>query len=216
MWFPREKKISNTLLFNLYQLEKNWSIVIVYFFKMIESQWSPLLGKNIFTIKYVNKIDCILCNQRWGNSIQSAKTRPGAGYGSDHQLLIAKFRLILKKVGKTTRQLRYDLNRIPYVYTMELTNRFKVLDLVDSGLEELWKVCNILQESVTKNTPKKKKCKKAQWLPEETLQIAEKRSERQRRKGKIYPTECRVSNKSKESYESLLKVNNAKKKREIE
>ena len=76
---------------------------------------------------------------------------------------IAKFRIILKKVGKTTRQLRYDLNQIPYVYTMEVTNRFKVLDLVDRGLEELWKeVCNILQESLTKTTPKKKKCKKAQ------------------------------------------------------
>ena len=164
---------------------------------MIESQWSPLLGKNIFTIKYVNKIDCILCSQRWGNSIQSAKTRPGAGYGSDHQFLIAKFRLILKKVQKTTRRFRYDLNQIPYVYTMELMSRFKVLDLLDKGLEELWKVCNILQESVTKNTPKKKKCKKAQWLPEKTLQIAEKRSERQKRKGKIYQTECRIPENSR-------------------
>ena len=63
--------------------------------------------------------------------------------------------------------------------------------------EELWKVCNILQESVTKNTPKKKKCKKAQWLPEKTLQIAEKRSERQKRKGKIYQTECRIPENSR-------------------
>ena len=84
-----------------------------------------------------NKIDYILCSQRWKNSIQSAKTRPGADCGSDHELLIAKFRLKLKKVGKTTRRFRYDLNRIPCVYTMEVTNRFKVLDLVHRGLEEL-------------------------------------------------------------------------------
>ena len=141
----------------------------------------------------------ILCSQRWRNSIQSAKTRPGAGCGSDHQLLIAKFRLILKKVGKTTRRFRYDLNRIPCVYTMEVTNRFKVLDLVHRGLEELQKeVCNILRESVTKNTPKKKKCKKAQWLSEETLQIAEKRTERQKRKRKIFQTECRIPENSRE------------------
>ena len=103
----------------------------------------------------------------------------------------------MKKVWKTTRRFRYDLNQIPYVYTMELMSRFKVLDLLDKGLEELWKVCNILQESVTKNTPKKKKCKKAQWLPEKTLQIAEKRSERQKRKGKIYQTECRIPENSR-------------------
>ena len=83
--------------------------------------------------------------------------------------------------------------------------------------EELWTgVRDIVQETVTKTISKNKKCKKAKWLSEEGLQIAEKRSERQRRKGKIYPTECRVSKKSKESYESLLKVNNTKKKREIE
>ena len=65
-------------------------------------------------------------------NIQSAKTRPGAGCGSDHQLLIAKFRLRLKKVGKTTRPFRYDLNQTPFVYTGEVTNRFKGLDLVGS------------------------------------------------------------------------------------
>ena len=66
-----------------------------------------------------------------GSSIQSAKTRPGADCGSDHELLIAKFRLKLKKVEKTTRPFRYDLNQIPYDYTVEVMNRFKVLDLVD-------------------------------------------------------------------------------------
>ena len=73
----------------------------------------------------------------WRHSIQSAKTRPGADYGSDHELLIAKFRLKLKKVGKTTRPFRYDLNRIPYDYTVEVRNRFKGLDLIDRVPEEL-------------------------------------------------------------------------------
>ena len=74
-------------------------------------------------------IDYILCSQRWRSSIQSAKTRPGADCGSDHELLIAKFRLKLKKVGKTTTRFRYDLNQILYYYTVEVTNRFKGLDL---------------------------------------------------------------------------------------
>ena len=78
-----------------------------------------------------NQIDYILCSQRWINFVQSAKTRLGAVCGSDHELLIAKFRLKLKKVGKTTRQFRYDLNQISYDYTMEVTNRFKGLDLTE-------------------------------------------------------------------------------------
>ena len=73
----------------------------------------------------------ILCSQRWRSSIQSANTRLGADCGSDHKLLIAKIRLKLKKVGKTTRPLRYDLNQIPYNYTVEVTNRFKRLDLIE-------------------------------------------------------------------------------------
>ena len=80
-----------------------------------------------------NQIDYILCSQRWRSSIQSAKTRLGADCGSDHELLIAKFRLKLKKVGKTTRPLRYDLNQITYDYTVEVRNRFKGLDLIDSA-----------------------------------------------------------------------------------
>ena len=80
---------------------------------------------------------------------------------SDHELLIAKFRLKLKKVGKTIRPFRYDLNQIPYDYTVEVTNRFKGLDLVDRVPEELWtEVCNTVHEAVTKTIPKKKKCKK--------------------------------------------------------
>ena len=80
-----------------------------------------------------------------------------------------------------------------------MTNRFKGLDLIDRVPEELWtEVCDIVQEAVIKTIPKKKKCKKARCLSEEALQIAEKRSERQRRKGKIYPFKCRVSKNSKE------------------
>ena len=78
-----------------------------------------------------NQIDYILCSQRWRSSIQSAKTRPGADCGSDHEHLIAKFRLKLKKVGKTTRPFRYDLNKIHYDYTVEVKNRFKGLDLIE-------------------------------------------------------------------------------------
>ena len=94
-----------------------------------------------------NQIDYILCSQRWRSSIQSAKTRPGADCGSDHELLIAKFRLKLKKVGKTTRPFRYDLNQIPYDYTVEVRNRFKGLDLIDRVPDELWtEVHDIVQE----------------------------------------------------------------------
>ena len=98
--------------------------------------------------------------------------------GSDHKLLIAKFRLKLKEVGKTTRPFRYNLTQNPYNYTMEVTNRFKGLDLIDRVPEELWtEVRDIVQEAVFKTIPKKKKCKKAKWLSEEALQIAEKRRE---------------------------------------
>ena len=101
--------------------------------------------------------------------------RPGADYSSDHELLIAKFRLKLKKVGKTTRPYSYDINHIPYNYTVEVTNRFKGLDLIDRVPKELWiEFQDILQEAMTNTIPKKKKCKKAKWLSEEALQIAEK------------------------------------------
>ena len=81
----------------------------------------------------------ILCTQRWRSSIQSAKTRPGADCGSDHELLITKFRLKLKKVRKTTRPFRYDLNQIPYNYTTEVRNRFKVLDLLECLMNYGWR-----------------------------------------------------------------------------
>ena len=99
------------------------------------------------------------------------KTRPGADRGSDHELLIAKLRLKLKKVGKTTRPFRNALSQIPYDYIVEVTNRFKGLDLKDRVPEELWtEVCDIVQETGIKTIPKKKKRKKAKWLSEEALQ----------------------------------------------
>ena len=124
------------------------------------------------------KSDYILCSQKWRSSIQSAKIRLGADCGSDHELLIAKFRLKLKKVGKTTRPFRYDLSQIPYDYTVEVRNRFKGLDLIDRLPEELWtEVHDIVQETGIKTIPKKKKCQKAKWVSEEASQIAVKRRE---------------------------------------
>ena len=112
--------------------------------------------------QHQNQIDYILCSQRWKSSTQSGKTRLGADCGADHELLIAKFRLKLKKIGKTTRPFRYDLNQIPYNYTVEVTNRFKGLDLIDRVPEELqMEVRDIVQEAVIKTIPTKKKCKKA-------------------------------------------------------
>ena len=104
--------------------------------------------------------------------------RLGADTGSDPEFLIAKFRLKLKKVGKTTRPFRYDLNQILYDYTVEVRNRFKGLDLIDRLPDELWtEVHDIVQKTGIKTIPMEKKCKKANWLSEEALQIAVKRRE---------------------------------------
>ena len=100
----------------------------------------------------------------------------GADCGSDHELLIAKFRLKLKKVGKTARPFRYDLNQIPYDYTVKVRNRFKGLDLIDRVPDELWnEVRDIVQKTGIKTITMEKKCKKAKWLSGEALQIAVKR-----------------------------------------
>ena len=102
--------------------------------------------------------------------MESAKRRPGADCSSDHELLIAKFRLELRKVRKTTRPFRYDLNQIPYDYTVEVRNRFKGLDLIDRVPDELWnEVRDIVQETGNKTIPMQKKCKKATWLSGEAL-----------------------------------------------
>ena len=117
-----------------------------------------------------NQIDYILGSQRWRSSIQSVKTRLGADCGSDHEHLIVKFRLKLKKVKITTRPFRYDLNKIPHDYTVEVRNRFKRLDLIDREPDELWtEVHDTVQERGIKTIPKEKKCKKAKRLSEEDL-----------------------------------------------
>ena len=96
----------------------------------------------------------------------------------DHEIFIAKFRLKLKKVEKTTRPFMYDLNQIPYDYKVEVRNRFKELDLIDGVPDELWmEVHDIVQETGIKTIPKKKKCNNAKWLSGEGLQIAVKRRE---------------------------------------
>ena len=115
--------------------------------------------------QHQNQTDYILCSQRWRSSIQLAKIRPGADCGSIHEILIAKFRLKLKKVGKTNRPSRYDLNQISYDYTVEMTNRFKGLDLIDRLPEELWmEVRDIVQEAVIKTICKNKKWKKGKMV----------------------------------------------------
>ena len=106
------------------------------------------------------------------------KKRPRADCGSVHEFLISKFRLKLKKVGKTTCPFRYDLNQIPYDYTVEVRDRFKGLDLIVP--DELWtEIHDIVQETGIKTIPMEKKCKKAKWLSGEALQIAVKRRRRE-------------------------------------
>ena len=113
---------------------------------------------------------------KYGEALYSQQKQDQELSGSDHELLITKFRLKLKKVGKTTRPFRYDLNQIPYDYTVELRNRFKGPDLIDRVPDELWtEVRDIVQERGIKTVLMEKKCKKAKWLSEEALQIAVKR-----------------------------------------
>ena len=109
--------------------------------------------------------------------MQSAKTRPGADCGSDPELLVARFRLKLKKVGKTARPFRYDLNQIPYDYTVEARNRFEGLDLIYRVLEELWTEVHSYIGGSDQDHPQEKEMQKAKWLSEEALQIAMKRRE---------------------------------------
>ena len=132
--------------------------------------------------QYGNQMDSILGSQRWRSSIESAKTRPGADCGSDHELLIAKFRLKLKKLGKTTRPFRYDLNQIPYDYTLEVSNRLKGLDLIDRVPDEPWmEVHYIVQETGIKTIPKVKKCKRAR-RPYKYLRKEERQEAKEKRK----------------------------------
>ena len=130
--------------------------------------------------------------------IQSAKTRPGAKCGSDHELLIAKIRLKLKKVGKTARPFRYDLNHIPYDYTVEVRNRFKGLDLIECLMNYGWRFVTLYRRQGSRPSSWKRNAKKKNGCLGGLTNICEKkRGEKQRRKGKIYPFECRVLKNSK-------------------
>ena len=147
----------------LLQLRQHKGRRLLYVLKTSAYTWTSPNGQ------HQNQTDYILCSQRWKSCIQSAKTRPGADCGSDHQLLMAKFRLKLKEAGKTTRPARNDLNQIPYEYAVEVMNSFKGLYLVNRVPEELWmEFYDIVQEAANKTIPKKKKNKKAKWLSEET------------------------------------------------
>ena len=111
--------------------------------------------------QHQNQIDYILCSQRWRSSIQSTETRPGADCGSDHKLLITKFSLKLKKVGKTTRPFKYDLNQLPYNYTVEVRNRFKGLDMIDKVPDELWmRFMTLYRRQGSRPSPWKRNAKK--------------------------------------------------------
>ena len=107
-----------------------------------------------------NQIDYILCSQRWRSSIESAKTRPRADCVSDHELLIAKFRLKLKKVGETTRPFRYDLNQIPNNYTVEVRNRFKGLDLIECLMNYEWRFMTLHRRQESRPSPRIRNAKK--------------------------------------------------------
>ena len=109
--------------------------------------------------QYQNQTDYILCSQRWRGSIQSTRTSLGADCGSHHEFLIAKFRLQLKKVGKTIRPFRYDLNKIHYDYTVDVRNRFKGLDLIDRVPDEQWMEIPDIETGI-KTIPKKKNAKR--------------------------------------------------------
>ena len=124
-----------------------------------------------------------------GEALYSQQKQDQEHCGSDHELLITKFRLKLKKVGEITRPFKYDLNKIPCDYTVEVRNRFKGLDLIDRVPDELWnEVRDIVQETGNKTIPMQKKCKKATWLSGEALQIAVKRREpKGKEKGKDGP-----------------------------
>ena len=98
--------------------------------------------------------------QRWRSSTQSAKTRLGADCGSDHELLIVKFRLKLKKVGKTTRPFRYDLNQIPYDYTVEVKNRFKGLSLIECLKNYGWRFVTLYRRQGSRSSPRKRNAKR--------------------------------------------------------
>ena len=147
--------------------------------------------------QYRSQTDYILWSWRWRSSIRSAETRPGADYGSDQELLIAKFRLKLKKVWKTIRLFRYDLNQAFYDYTVEVTNRFTGLDLMEC-LKNHEQRFITLYRKLWSTIPMKKRCKSKMVVWGGLTNTWGKRSKRQTGKGKIYPSKCRVPKNSKE------------------
>ena len=135
--------------------EKNWSnLDYVQQHRKWLYTWTSPDGQ------YHHQINYIPCSWRWSCSIQSANTRPGAGYGSDHELLIATFRLKLKKVGKTTRPFRYDLNQIPYEYTVEVRNSFKGLDLIECLMNYGMRFVTLYRRQGSRPSPWKRNAKK--------------------------------------------------------
>ena len=142
------------------------SVVFLYFFALITEE--GFLISSSPDVQHRNQIDYILCSQRWRSSVQSTKTRPGADCGSDHELLIAKFRLKLKKIGKTTRPFRYDLNQIPYDYPVEGRNRFKGLDLIDCLMNYGRRFVTLYRRQGSRPSPWKRNAKKQNgclWRP---------------------------------------------------
>ena len=103
----------------------------------------------------------MLCSQRWRSSIHSAKTRPGDDCGSDHELLMAKFKLKLKKVGETTRPFRYDLNQMPYDHTVEVRNRFKGPDLIEYLMNYEWRFVTLYRRQGSRRSPRERNEKKS-------------------------------------------------------
>ena len=131
----------------------------MYCWKRVFAMTSVFIGKTLLTFALLRS-DYILCSQRWRSSIRSAKTRPGADCGSDHELLIAEFRLKLKKVGITTRPFRYELNQIPYDCTVEVRNRFKGLDLIESLMNYGRRFVTLYRRQRSRPSPWKRNAKR--------------------------------------------------------
>ena len=115
--------------------------------------------------QYWNQIDYTLCSQRWRNPVQSAKTRLGANCGSDHELLIANCRIKLKKVGRTTRPFRYDVNQIPYEYTVEVTNRLNRLDMIECLMNYGQRFVTLYRRQGSRPSPRKNNAKRQNGCP---------------------------------------------------
>ena len=141
--------------------------------------------------QYQNQTDFFLCSWRWRGSIHSVKTRLGADWGSGHELLIAKFRLKLKKVGETTRPFKYDLNKIPYNYTVEVMN----IQGIRSDRQRAWRTMDGGLWHWIGDSDQEKEIQKDKMIVWGGLTNSweKKRSERQKRRGKIHPSECQSS-----------------------